>query len=114
MSTLGFRYCFHHSEREAVAQCPECKRAFCRECITEHDDRIICASCLQRLVRAETAPRTSRRFSWALLTVPLRVVVALCVGWLCFYTVGRLLLSLPSEFHSGGIWGGAGEMLNQP
>lgn len=112
MSTLGFRNCFHHPEREAVAQCPECTRVFCRECITEHDDRIICASCLQRLVRAEKESGTVRRLSWSFLTLPLQLAVALCLGWICFYTVGRLLLSLPSEFHSGAMWQSAGEMLD--
>jgi hypothetical protein len=114
MSTLGFHYCFHHLEREAVAQCPDCKRVFCRECITEHEDRIICASCLQRLVRAESGSTAPRSFSWAFVTVPMRITMALCVGWLCFYTVGRLLLSLPSEFHSGAVWGHAGELLDEP
>ena len=113
MTTLGLRHCFHHADREAVAQCPECGRVFCRECITEHDDRIICASCLQRLVRSETEARAKSRFSWSFLTVPLRIVVSLCVAWLCFYTVGRLLLSLPSEFRSGAVWGDAGETMHE-
>lgn len=43
--------CFHHETREAVCRCPRCRRSFCRECVTEHDDRLVCASCL----RDETA-----------------------------------------------------------
>ena len=43
---LSQQRCFNHTSREAVARCPECGRFFCRECITEHDDRVLCAVCL--------------------------------------------------------------------
>src|SRR5580658_7631208 len=36
--TLLDQRCFNHDLREAVAQCPSCKRFFCRECVTEHAD----------------------------------------------------------------------------
>ncbi|MCI0613826.1 rhomboid family protein, partial [bacterium] len=35
--------CFFHSQREAVVRCPECGRYYCRECVTEHLDRLLCA-----------------------------------------------------------------------
>jgi hypothetical protein len=46
MTAVAHQRCLHHHEREAVARCPECGHYFCRECITEHDERVICASCL--------------------------------------------------------------------
>lgn len=111
MTTLGLlQHCFHHADREAVARCPECGRVFCRECITEHDDRIVCASCLQAMLRSQERSHAASRIPWNLLFIPARIVVGICVAWLCFYTIGRMLLSLPSEFHSDALWRSAGEM----
>ena len=46
--------CFQHAGREAVARCPECERFYCRECVTEHEGRMICRSCLDTLLQAST------------------------------------------------------------
>jgi hypothetical protein len=59
MSSLAAQRCFHHSLREAVARCPECRQFYCRECITEHEERVICATCLRRLSAAPPARRVS-------------------------------------------------------
>ena len=48
-SALTHQRCFHHSHREAVARCPECRQFYCRECVTEHDYRVICATCLKKI-----------------------------------------------------------------
>ena len=100
MQTLAQQRCHNHLGREAVARCPECTRFFCRECITEHDDRAICASCLRKLT-GENSTRKHR----------LRGVVTLACGlfgflflWLFFYCVGQALLSIPSSFHDGTLW----------
>ena len=53
--------CFNHAGREAVARCPECGQFFCRECITEHEDRVLCSACLKKLTRRPLA----RRFAFA-------------------------------------------------
>ncbi len=45
---IADRKCYNHASREAVARCPQCSNFFCRECITEHDDVIMCASCLEK------------------------------------------------------------------
>jgi len=92
--------CFRHPQREAAAKCPECKRFFCRECVTEHDDRIICASCLRKLASAEK-PKTAR-----LRTVVLgaQALVGFLIAWICFYYVGQTALSIPSSLHEGSVW----------
>lgn len=93
--------CFHHPEREAVARCPSCARFYCRECITEHEGRVICADCL-RMVLADTEERGS---GW--LQHMLRAGAGLLgffLLWLIFFSLGRLLLDLPSSFHEGTIW----------
>lgn len=94
--------CLHHGTREAVARCLECRQFFCRECIAEHDDRVVCASCLKKLARAtEKKPRRP----W-----PLWPAAQLASGffftWLLFYIVGRLLLSMPDDFHDATLWKG--------
>lgn len=96
---LSRKRCFHHPTREAVAVCPECGHYFCRECITEHEDRVICAHCLEA---AHSHAPVSRRF-----TAVYRVLAfwgALFFLWLFFYYWGQLLLSLPASFHEGTLW----------
>ena len=100
MNALSQQRCSNHSGREAVARCPECSRFYCRECVTEHEDRVICAPCLRRLtqVRAERS-RPIRQ-----LLRGLSVAAGLLVCWLYFYYLGRILLSVPAPFHEGTIW----------
>jgi hypothetical protein len=100
MASLVHQRCFQHSLREAVARCPECRHFYCRECITEHADRVICATCLRRLA---AAPEKSRR-SFAWLAALAQFTVGFCIAWLCFYFLGTVLLSIPSRYHEGSIW----------
>ena len=95
--------CFNHAEREASARCVACGRFFCRECVAEHDGRMICGACL----RAEAQAGHREAGSWlpgALGVV--RLAAALVVAWLVFYAAGRLLLKTPTEFHEGTVWRG--------
>jgi hypothetical protein len=100
MSSLIHQRCFYHSVREAVARCPECRQFYCRECITEHDDRVICSGCLKKLTAQAHA--RSPRFAW--IFPALQVSLGFCVAWLFFYFLGALLLSIPSRYHEGTVW----------
>lgn len=100
MSALVHQRCFHHSLREAVARCPECRQFYCRECITEHEDRVICATCLKKVTVTPEAKRAV--FAWVL---PLaHFWVGLSILWFFFYLCGATLLSIPSSFHEGSVW----------
>ena len=100
METLAHQRCFNHAGREAVARCPQCARCFCRECITEHDDRVICAECLKKIVQP---PFTQRRaFVGAVRTV--QCLLGVVTVWLFFYLLGEGLLRLPTAFHEGTLW----------
>ena len=77
MQNLVDQRCFNHHLREAVARCPECTHFFCRECITEHDDRIICAACLRKLARK---PSSDRRGFAGLLRFT-QFVLGLAAAW---------------------------------
>jgi hypothetical protein len=99
MAALTLQRCLHHADREAVARCPECGRFFCRECITEHDERIICASCLAKLSRVTVEPR--RRTWWVGGILPVgRAAVGAVAAWFFFYLLGHFLLTIPTKFHT--------------
>jgi hypothetical protein len=92
--------CFNHAQREAAARCPGCGRFFCRECVTEHQDQVLCAACL----RARTTPSFTRRAGFVLGLRVVQCLVGLLTGWLFFFLIGRLLVSMPDSFHEGTLW----------
>jgi hypothetical protein len=94
MSLLNQR-CFNHVNREAAARCPSCQRFYCRECVTEHEGRMMCANCVARL-RAPQARRTSSSVVWSMFSV-----VGVLMAWLIFYYLGMCLARIPSTFHGG-------------
>lgn len=93
--------CYHHHQREAVVRCPECRRFFCRECVTEHDDRMLCSVCLSRL--AGTGRKMDRRWIRRLLLAG-QGILGFLLLWYAFYLVGLMLLAIPHAFHEGTIW----------
>lgn len=101
MTHLHQRQCLNHTTREAVARCPECGHFYCRECIAEHDDRVICAACLRKMLR--TVQKDRRPFS-AWFTRATALGLSLMTGWFAFYLVGKILLSIPTSFHDGTLW----------
>src|SRR5260370_40879694 len=100
MQNLADKRCFNHAGREAVARCPECTQFYCRECITEHDDRVLCAPCLRKLARVPLFRRRGfgRTFRAA------QVMLGLLAAWLFFYLIGSTLRSIPASFHVGELW----------
>lgn len=92
--------CLNHAEREAAARCPACAHFFCRECVTEHDGRVMCARCL----RAESAATREHRLPLAALARCVAVTAGFVLGWLCFYFAGELLVSVPAKYHDGTLW----------
>jgi len=100
MSGVALQRCFNHSAREAAARCPECRRFFCRECVSEHDDRVICASCLKKLATTESSKR--RAFPTVLRSI--QVVVGILVAWFFFFMIGEGLVRIPASFHDTNLW----------
>jgi hypothetical protein len=88
---VHLRRCVRHSEREAAAICRACGRPFCRECVTEHAGRLLCAGCLvletaaQRRGRARHAPR------W--LRTSAELLAAVAVLWIAFCLAGEVVRS---------------------
>ena len=92
--------CRRHPERPASARCPACGGTYCRECVVEHDGRILCASCLRAAAQAD-APAEDQATS--LLTWGRRAgrqlvgLVALVATLWCLLYLARELLEPPSE-----------------
>ena len=97
--TIAQEHCFNHASREAVARCPECERYFCRECISEHDGRMLCAFCLKRL-----GAKPGRRYRLAGVMRFAQVLIGLLLLWSSFYLLGKALLTIPSSFHDVGTY----------
>jgi hypothetical protein len=92
--------CLRHIEREAVARCPQCRYFFCRECITEHDDRVLCADCLAKMLRpSEKRGSTAGQIVSVTLTF-----CGIATAWLFFNLIGQLLARAPASFHEGTVW----------
>ncbi|MBS0657441.1 MAG: rhomboid family protein [Verrucomicrobia bacterium] len=102
---LARQRCLLHPLREAAARCPECGQFHCRECVTEHDGRVLCTPCLRRLAAARTAGDGTRRFlstAWQ----GLQLAVAFVFLWFCFFVAGQFLARTPQEFHNGALFRG--------
>jgi hypothetical protein len=101
MSATLHQHCLNHPEREAVAKCPTCARPFCRECITEHDFRMICANCLAEFKGDKGKARPKLR----LPVMPMiQVVAGIAILWTVFYQIGEILVNIPVTFHEGKVW----------
>jgi hypothetical protein len=93
-------YCFNHADREPVARCPKCSRYFCRECVSDHDGRLLCSGCLLTIAEQQEEQKNvkiKRRL------LPLKVILGVLGAWLAFYILAGCLLSIPSTIHDGAI-----------
>jgi hypothetical protein len=81
-------------------RCPGCRRCFCRECATEHDERLLCADCLKRL--AAKRAQKGGRLAWVKGAVA--GALGLLLAWLFFYGIGQLLVQIPSAQDEGSAW----------
>ncbi len=101
---LRARRCSRHSVREAVAKCPVCAGFFCRECIVEHEGRLICALCLGRQIAVAASASAQRRDSRATLRSTVTIGLSLLFLWALFYGFGSVLLRIPTAVHDGTVW----------
>jgi hypothetical protein len=81
--------CWNHPVRGAVCACPVCRRSFCRECVSEHDSRLLCASCIQAAVAAPV-PSSGRRI--ARLLVPALALASTLFAWAIFFSLGQIIM----------------------
>jgi hypothetical protein len=91
MSAVVMHRCFLHDAREAAGRCKDCARFFCRECVTDYDGRILCASCIRARVSAVNLGSEGRRRFPALFRNGLAALSALLIAWATFYLAGVIL-----------------------
>jgi hypothetical protein len=103
MVNVVLQRCFNHAAREAAARCPQCGRFFCRECVTEHEGRVLCAACVRLSVRVPLFQRSG----WRLTLRAGSMLGSFLLAWLFFYLFGMVLLQIPSSFHEGTVWTGS-------
>ena len=82
--------CWNHDAREAVCRCPACGRSFCRECVTEHENRLMCASCLQNAVRTAAHPVGGLRWVVRVGITAAGVILA----WAIFFGAAESLITI--------------------
>jgi hypothetical protein len=88
MSPAIQQRCWNHQDREASCRCPRCGRSFCRECVTEHAARLLCATCLEAAAGESRSRRSlGRRFLPAAMAL-----AGLVLAWFVFYGVGQAFL----------------------
>ncbi len=83
-----------------MARCPLCRNFYCRECVTEHEGRVVCAACLKIAVQRAPGRRSLLRFASGGLPA-----AGLLLAWMLFYAIGRVLMLLPASVHDGTLWG---------
>ena len=100
MHQIAEKKCLLHPEREAAAVCLECGEFFCRECITEHEGRVMCSRCLSEIESGEK--RKKARFKK--LRKGLQLAAGLIIIWAVFFHLGKAVVETPASFHEGTIW----------
>jgi hypothetical protein len=82
--------CWNHETREAVCRCPQCGRSFCRECVTEHESRLLCAECLRKTAQASAASRgTVPRLARVGMTV-----AGVILAWAIFFGAAETVVTI--------------------
>ena len=82
--------CWNHEGREAVCRCPACGRSYCRECVTEHESRFLCVSCLRNVARARKGgPGRLRRMAPALMTA-----AGVILAWAIFFGAAESVITI--------------------
>lgn len=88
--------CWTHPLREAVSRCPSCKRFYCRECVTEHDGRLLCVACLKSAAPVKQVRSGTR---WALWIAA--AAAGFLLAFLLFYSAGYMLQQVPPSWAAG-------------
>jgi hypothetical protein len=84
-AAAGLRHarCLFHPLREAAARCPHCGGTFCRECVTDEDDKLACPPCLRRMARPPAPkPSAARQFKQVLAGFTALTCVMALFFWL--------------------------------
>jgi len=70
--------------------CPGCARYYCRECVTEHEARLLCAACVAGLVARPRREGVLRRK----LIGPVAAAGGLLAAWTLLYGAARVVVEI--------------------
>jgi hypothetical protein len=94
MSAAPLEYrCWNHPGREAVCRCLACTHAFCRECVTEHHDRFLCAACLAAGARS-VVPARGR---WRKPVAAIAAAGGLLLAWTTFFSAAQMVAEVAAR-----------------
>jgi hypothetical protein len=100
MTDLARQQCFNHPGREAIVRCPSCRRDYCRECVTEHDDRYLCSNCLRLQAEKDARPQSRRRLPIG----PILGLAGLLTAWTVYYAATQYLVLRHANDHAYQVW----------
>jgi len=90
--------CSNHPSREAVARCPICQKFYCRECITEHDGKMLCKYCLESKIESQKNDKKSSLFLKQVIIVIL-FISSFALSWFLFAMLGKIIMLFPQKYH---------------
>jgi hypothetical protein len=82
--------CWNHEAREAACRCPACGRNYCRECVSEHEGRLLCAACLSGV----TARRQPGAGHGSRLAPAAMIAAAILLAWLTYWAAGESVMAV--------------------
>jgi hypothetical protein len=100
MTDLARQQCFNHPGRQAIVRCPSCHRDFCRECVTEHEDRYLCSACLL----GESARKTGPKRRVGVPVGAMLAIAGLLTAWTVYYAATEYLVMRSSADHNYRVW----------
>lgn len=86
--------CRNHEAREAVCRCPSCGNSFCRECVSEYEFRLLCASCIQALTQARRNERAKKRRLPRWIPAIAMTVAGVMLAAIIFFSAGETILTI--------------------
>jgi hypothetical protein len=83
------QHCWNHPVRGAVGRCPVCHRAFCRECVSEHESRLLCATCIKAAVASSARARVRRTGPVLFAAI---AFASMLLAWATFFSLGQIIM----------------------
>ncbi|MGH9393387.1 MAG: hypothetical protein ACRD1E_04400 [Terriglobales bacterium] len=94
--------CAVHGQREAAALCRGCGHAYCRECVTEAQGIVWCASCLDGRWQAASGARNGRGRWLGRLGLGAAALLVLDLLWTALL---QFAASIPAQYLFAGRHG---------
>jgi hypothetical protein len=92
-ASIARQQCWIHTQREAVCRCLDCEHFYCRECVSEHEGRLLCAACIHRLATRLASPAKTSRIPW----VPVAALLGILISWTVFFVFAQAALEISSR-----------------